>query len=232
MNRLEQAQNKLNRIRTEQQENAQAIRNEHDRIPFGQPNIIGRPDIYKNVKRKYEKNRKLIEQEEKQEHRVKMLERIDAFKNKNELLNDIHVVGKTEYATIGAKTSVNNLDYFKEQLKELEEYNEQAKAYNKTKPKTKMETVGVKITKLKKKIAYLENMQEQDNNKILSTRTSELIESGAVNQWKKKPIYYFVKGLRKVALEINENGNFYISSRYPTNTKSDKLFVENLLQQK
>lgn len=64
MNRLEQAQNKLNRIRTEQQENVQSIRNEHDRIPFGQPNIIGHPDIYKNVKRKYEKNRKLIEQEE------------------------------------------------------------------------------------------------------------------------------------------------------------------------
>lgn len=56
MNRLDQAYNKLNRIRTEKAETQQAIRKENDLIPFGQPNIIGRPDIYKTVKRKYEKS--------------------------------------------------------------------------------------------------------------------------------------------------------------------------------
>ena len=58
-------------------------------------------------------------------------------------------------------------------------------------------------------------MKEADENKVVSERTKELIESGAVTQWKKKPIFYFVKGLRKVALEIDENG--------------DKEFINKLL---
>lgn len=230
MNRLEKAQSKLERIRKEQVEVRKSIRSEHDRIPFGQPNIIGRPDIYRKVKLSYAKQRRLLEEEEKQENRVEMLEKVEEFKEENELLQDVHVVGKTAWATIGARTSVNNLDYFKNQLKELEEQNEQAKAYNKTKPTIKMETFGAKITKLKNKIASLEKMREKDENKILSETTQRLIESGAVNQWKKKPIYYFVKGLKKVAFEIDDNGDFFISSRYPAYNESDQNFVEELLK--
>src|SRR5699024_4136072 len=139
------------------------------------------------------------------------------------------VVGKSGYATVGVKTSVNNLAYFKNKLKEMEERNEKAKAYNKTKPAIKMKTLGAEITKLKRKIASLEQMEEKDKNKVLSEKTKELIDSGAVNQWKKKPIYYFVKGLRKVALEIDEKGEFYLSQRYPAYTEQDKKFIEELL---
>lgn len=229
MNRLEQAQSKLDRIRMEKEENAGAIRNEHDRIPFGQPNIIGRPDIYKTVKRYYAKQIKLIEEEDQQERRIDMLERVEEFKEENDLLQDVHVVGKSSYATVGAKTSVNNLDYFKNKLAELIADNEEAKAYNKTKPAIKRKTRGAEITKLKRKIASLEDMQERDQTKVVSEKTQELIDSGAVNQWKKKPIYYFVKGLKKVALEIDENGEFYISNRYSADTECDKKFVEKLL---
>lgn len=229
MNTLEKAQTKLERIRKEQAETKIAIRKEHDLIPFGQPNIIGRGDIYKTVKRHYAKDRNLAEQEEKQENRIDMLEKVDTFKNENELLKDVHVVGKSSYATVGAKTSVNNLDYFKNLLIELEEQNEKAKSYNKTKPLRKMKTLGADITKLKNKIAVLEEMQEKDQNKSLNEKTQELIDNGSVNQWKKKPIYYFVKGLKKVALEIDENGSFYISHRYPAYSESDKTFVEELL---
>lgn len=228
--RLDQAQSKLERIRKEQVENSKAIRKEHDMIPFGQPNIIGRPNIYKNVQRKYEKSRKLLEEEEKQENRVEMLEKVEDFKQENELLKDVHVVGKTAYATVGAKTSVNNLDYFRNKLEEMEQANEEAKAYNKTKPKIKMKTLGTEITKLKRKIATLEEMQQRDQNKVLSPKTQTLIDSGAVNQWKKKPIYYFVKGLRKVALEIDENGDFFISTRYPAYSESDENFIAELLE--
>ncbi|EFM77694.1 hypothetical protein HMPREF9521_00350, partial [Enterococcus faecalis TX2134] len=49
MNRLEQAQGKLQRLKREGEETHRLIRAEHDRIPFGQPNIIGRGDIYKKV---------------------------------------------------------------------------------------------------------------------------------------------------------------------------------------
>lgn len=228
--RLEQAQSKLERIRNEQTEISKEIRKQHDMIPFGQPNIIGRRDIYKDVNRKYDKAIKLVAEEEKQIDRVEMLEKVEDFKQENELLKDVHVVGRSSYASVGAKTSVNNLDYFRNKLKEMEQANEEAKAYNKTKPKIKMKTLGADITKLKRKIAMLEDMQKKDNNKVLNPITQSLIDSGAVNQWKKKPIYYFVKGLRKVALEINEKGEFFISSRYPAYSDSDKNFIAELLE--
>lgn len=228
--KLEQAKTKLDRIQSEQEENAKRIRQEHDRIPFGQPNIIGRGDIYKQVNRYYEKASDLVEAAEAQENRVDMLEKVEQVKSENELLKDVHVVGKTAYANVGAKTSVNNLDYFKHRLVELEQENEAAKAYNKTKPTIKRKTFGTEITKLKRKIANLEAMQEKDQKKVVSAKAQMLIDSGAVNQWQKKPIYYFVKGLRKVALEIDENGNFFVSSRYPAWSESDETFVENLLK--
>ncbi|MEM5036262.1 hypothetical protein AACA89_04185, partial [Enterococcus faecalis] len=76
----------------------------------------------------------------------------------------------------------------------------------------------------------LEQMKESDENKVISEKTKELIESGAVTQWKKKPIFYFVKGLRKVALEIDENGDFFISNYYPACTDLDKEFIKKLLE--
>lgn len=230
MNRLEQAKMKMERIKKEQVENEQAIRKESDLIPFGQPNIIGRGDIYKDLKRKYKKERKLMAEEEKQEMRIEMLEEVESFKAENELLKDVHVFGKSSYATIGAKTSVNNLDYFKNKLSDLELKNEEAKAYNKTKPKIKKKTLGAEITKVKNKIAYLEQIQERDANQVLSEKTQELIDSGLVTKWQKKPIYYFVKGLKKVALEIDDNGDFYISYRYPASSESDKEFIKELLK--
>lgn len=226
---LKQAQSKLERIEQEQEEVKKAIRKENANIPFGQPNILGRRDIYKDVKRYYAKKRKLEEEQEKQEDRIAMLEEVEGFKQANALVQDVHVVGKTEWATIGAKTSVNNLDYFRQQLADLEKANQEAKAYNKTKPKLLKKTYGTKITQLKRKIAHLEAMQEQAEKTVFSPKTSELIESGAVTQWKKKPIYYFVKGLRKVALEVDETGEFFISPWYTPNNEEEEAFVQHLL---
>ena len=229
MANLEKAIQKLERIRDEQEATQKAIRFEHDHIPFGQPNIIGRPDIYKKVNQQYEKSRRLLQEEEKQKQITEMLEKVETFKEENDNLKDVHVVGKSVYATIGVKTSVNNLDYFKEQLEELEQLNIEAKQYNKTKPKIKHQTYGSKITKLKRKIAMLEEMQEKDKNKTVSEHTQKLIDDGLVNQWKKKPIYYFVKGLKKVALEINQDGNFVISKRYPAYSEDDQKLIKELL---
>ena len=159
-----------------------------------------------------------------------MLKKVETFKEENDTLKDVQVIGKSGYATIGAKTSVNNLDYFKEKLEELEQLNVEAKRYNKTKPKIKHQTYGSEITKLKRKIAMLEEMQEKDKNKIVSEHTQKLIDEGLVNQWQKKPIYYFVKGLKKVALEINQDGNFVISKRYPAYSEDDKKFIKILLR--
>ena len=59
--------------------------------------------------------------------------------------------------------------------------------------------MGTEITKLKNKIQVLEDMKAKDENKVLSEHAKNLIADGLVTQWQKKPIYYFVKGLRKVA---------------------------------
>lgn len=114
--KLEIAKSKLDRIKSEMLATRKEIRREHDLIPFGQPNIVGRGDIYKNVKRMHTKGIKLLNEQEKQERRIEMLEKVEEFKSENELLKDVSVVGKTSYANIGAKTSVNNLDYFRNKL--------------------------------------------------------------------------------------------------------------------
>lgn len=229
MTQLENAKNKLNRLKDEQDGLMKAIRKEHDKIPFGQPNIIGRRDIYKDVKRYRAKSIANSIEQEKQENRIEMLEKVEEVKNENSKLKDVHVVGKSEDATIGAKTSVNNLEYFKDKLAELEAKNEEAKKYNKTKPAVKKKTLGTDITKLKRKIETLEAMKAKDDNKIVGQHAQNLIDNGLVTQWQKKPIYYFVKGLRKVALVLNDSGDFVISKQYKAYSDSDIEFVEKLL---
>ena len=227
---LEIAKNKLNRLKEEQNGIMKAIRKEKDLIPFGQPVIIGRRDIYKDLKRYYGKSIENSIQQDKQEKRIEMLEKVEEVKSENSALKDVHVVGKTGYATIGAKTSVNNLEYFKEKLAELEEKNQKAKSYNKTKPAVKMKTLGTEITKLKRKIQMLEDMKAKDESKVLSKHAENLIKNGDVTQWQKKSILYFVKGLRKVALELNDFGDFEISKHYQAYSDSDIEFVEKLLK--
>lgn len=228
--KLEIAKNKLDRLKEEQNELTKAIRKEHDSIPFGQPNIIGRKDIYKDVKRYRAKSIANSVEQEKQEHRIEMLEKVEEVKNEKSTLKDVHVVGNSSYATIGAKTSVNNLEYFKAKLVELEKRNEEAKSYNKTKPVIKMKTLGTEITKLKRKIQMLEEMKAKDETKVLSDHAESLIKNGLVTQWQKKPIYYFVKGLRKVALVLNESGDFEESKKYSAYSDEDIKFLEKLLK--
>lgn len=234
MTKLEIAKRKLERLRREAHEANERGRAESKEIPFGQPNIIGRRDIYKDLKRHYAKARKLMDEADRQEDRIEMLEKVEEFKEENELLKDVSVKGRTAYARIGAKTSVNNLEYFKDKLEKLIIQNEEAKAYNKAREKGtyKYRTYGVEITALKRKIQILENMEEKainDKNNI-SEHSQKLIDSGQVNQWKKKPVYYFVKGLQKVALELDEFGEFKTSWRYAPVTEEDKIFVENLIR--
>ena len=76
----------------------------------------------------------------------------------------------------------------------------------------------------------LEEMKAKDESKVLSDHAKNLIDSGLVTQWQKKPIYYFVKGLRKVALVLNESGDFEESKQYSAYSDSDIEFVEKLLK--
>lgn len=114
MTKLEQAIQKLERIRNEQETTQKAIRFEHDQIPFGQPNIIGRSDIYKKVNAKYEKSRRLFKEEEKQKQKIEMLEKVETLKEENNTLKDIQVVGK---ATVGAKNKRQQFRLFQGKIR-------------------------------------------------------------------------------------------------------------------
>lgn len=85
---------------------------------------------------------------------------------------------------------------------------------------------------VRRKVDLLESIKskhEQDTQ-LLSENASQLITSGSVVIWEKKPIYYFVKGLKKVALVVDKEGNFILSKTYPTKTDDEKQFVYDLLQ--
>ena len=86
--KLENAKNKLGALKTEQDEIVKAIRKEHDLIPFGQPVIIGRRDIYKDLKRHYGKSIANSIEQDKQEKRIEMLEKsIKEYKENNDFEN-------------------------------------------------------------------------------------------------------------------------------------------------
>lgn len=140
-------------------------------IPFGQPNILGRRNIYTPINKKVARACKLLVEQEQQEDRAEMLEKVERFKIQNELIRDVAVIGHSGAASVSARASVNGLKYFKQQLRELEEANKKAKAYNKTKPVIEATTYGTKITQLKNKIKSLESMRERDEKKTLSPKT-------------------------------------------------------------
>jgi hypothetical protein len=158
-----------------------------------------------------------------------MLEMVEKFKEDNDQLQDVRVVGRTGRASVGAATSVNNLDYFKGRLAQMIADNEAVKAWNKNHRDGKRCTFGSKITALRKKVAYLEAVKSKADSTPVSEHSQQLIDSGKVSQWKKKPIYYFVDGLRKVALTLDDNGDFQESKRYPAYEDSDRETVQKLL---
>lgn len=123
----------------------------------------------------------------------------------------------------------NQLAAAKSRLAFLEEKNEEAKSYNKTKPKYKRKTAGGEITKQKRKVQMLEDFLEKLESVVLSEHAQSLVDNGLVTQWKRKPNFYFVKGLEKVALELNDDGDFEISNEYPAYAIGDIEFVEKLL---
>ncbi|MCZ2310489.1 DUF3991 domain-containing protein, partial [Enterococcus faecium] len=87
------------------------------------------------------------------------------------------------------------------------------------------------IRKYKKKLGELEQIKEKAElaEKNLSKEAKALIESGSISQWKKQPTIYFVKGLKKVALEIDSQGFFKESQKYKAQNEEDKKRIQELL---
>lgn len=70
---------------------------------------------------------------------------------------------------------------------------------------------------------------EQPHQNI-SAHAQTLIDSKAVMPEEKNPTLYFVKGLNKVALELQETGDFLPSEKYKPQTETEKEVVVALLQ--
>lgn len=75
----------------------------------------------------------------------------------------------------------------------------------------------------------LEAIQGKVDGLVIQPETQALIDSGEVKQWAKQPNIYFVKGLRRVALELTEEGRFELSPKYRPNTDEEKEIVNKLL---
>ena len=70
---------------------------------------------------------------------------------------------------------------------------------------------------------------KKDDGFVIQPETQDIIDSGEVKQWAEHPNIYFVKGLRRVALELTEEGKFEQSSQYLPKTEEEKEVVNKLL---
>ena len=84
------------------------------------------------------------------------------------------------------------------------------------------------IRRYKEKLVELK--QQAKETESMPEGAKALIEAGKLNQWKKRPNVFFVKGLRKVALELKA-GCFEISSRYAPKDDDERPVVSGLLKE-
>ena len=87
------------------------------------------------------------------------------------------------------------------------------------------------LKRYQEELTRLEAISEQMDKTSIQPATQALIDEGLVNQWQKQPNTYFVKGLRRVALELTEEGEFQLSSqtKYHPKTDEERLKVDELL---
>lgn len=87
------------------------------------------------------------------------------------------------------------------------------------------------INRYRKELVKLEAMKERLEDIRISPGAQHLIDEGLVTQWQKQPTLYFVKGLRKVAFELTESGEFQPSPKYLARDAEAVERVAELLDQ-
>lgn len=88
------------------------------------------------------------------------------------------------------------------------------------------------IRKYKKELEVLLEIKEQSEqaHQNISPHAQALIDSKAVTPWAKNPAIYFVRGLSKVAFELEETGDFVPSEKYKPHTAEEEKVVNALLK--
>lgn len=203
--RLEIAKGKLARL---QGEYSQAL-DEHFALwktrPMGQPFHMNKPSersFLNKAERKEYKVGRLADEIEAQTERVERLEW-----QEHNLALGLDRRGHLRF-------TVDNID-------NIEEYIEKAESGEIMRTKATIRTWKKKLARLKEEIAL--------TDKQISEKAQELIDSGELTQWKKHPNIYFVKDMRKTALELKEDGTFEISKKYPPQTEIDKKILKGML---
>ena len=205
--RLAQARRKLERLKGEADEVINAVYS-HQSLTNGQPMNDKRGGA--NFMRKQEQieGRVFSKMDEikQQEERVERLEHQQHLKE----------MGLNRQGS-GLDMSVQNIPRIREEL-------EKAK---------RGESFFTKATlkRYQEELTRLEAISEQMDKTSIQPATQALIDEGLVNQWQKQPNTYFVKGLRRVALELTEEGEFQLSSqtKYHPKTDEERLKVDELL---
>lgn len=179
----------------------------HQKLTNGQPMNDKRNGAswFKRQQQIHDKCSRLNEEIKKQKERVRLLEQ----KKENAK------IGRT--TNYGLINSVENIQAFKDELAELQAL-----------PKKSSYDYSL-IRKRKKQIEEFEQMLEEEKTKVISERVQKLIDNGSIVQWKKQPKYYFVKGLRKVALIIKD-GELAIGDKYRPYSNEEKERVNELIK--
>ena len=205
--RLAQARRKLERLRGEQDE-AISRAYSHQALTNGQPMNDKRGGASFMRKQEQIEGQVFSKMDEirKQEERVERLEHQQHLKE----------MGLNRQGS-GLEMSVQNIPRIREELEKAE----------------RGESFFTKATlkRYQEELTRLEGISEQMGKISIQPATQALIDEGLVNQWQKQPNTYFVKGLRRVALELTEEGEFQLSSqtKYHPKTDEERLKVDELL---
>ena len=205
--RLAQARRKLERLKGEQ-DDAISRAYSHQALTNGQPLNDKRGGASFMRKQEQIEGQVFSKMDEirQQEERVERLEHQQHLKE----------MGLNRQGS-GLEMSVQNIPRIREELEKAE----------------RGESFFTKATlkRYQEELTRLEGISEQMGKTSIQPATQALIDEGLVNQWQKQPNTYFVKGLRRVALELTEEGEFQLSSqsKYHPKTDEERLKVDELL---
>lgn len=203
--RLVQARRKLERLKGEADEAINAAYS-HQSLTNGQP---------MNDKRG---GGRFMQRQEQIENRV--FSKLDEIKEQEERIERLQEIEDRKAAGLnrqgnGLEMSVQNIPRIREEIEKAE------RGESSYRPET--------IKRYKKELERLEAIQDKVDGLVIQPETQALIDSGEVKQWAKQPNIYFVKGLRRVALELTEEGRLELSPKYRPNTDEEKEIVNKLL---
>ncbi len=203
--RLGQAKRKLERLNNEFMDATDEVYS-HSAMANGQPMNDKRngATFFKRQEQLENKVFNKLDEIKKQEERVERLEQQQRFKEEG-----LNRKGN------GLDMSVQNIPRIREELEKAE--------------RGESHYTRETIKRYREELKRLEGISEQMSSVTIQPSTQALIDDGSVNKWAKQPNLYFVKGLRRVAVELTEEGTFVTSTKYRPRTDEEKSVLDNLL---